>query len=84
MRASLPPYDDPDPWVWVRDACGGSGAYFRRSRCEEWHDGRWVLKEVARINRAERGITPDELDARTGDTTRDRREAVREDAWPGL
>lgn len=65
MRAYLPPYAEDDPFVWVKDACDGAGAYFRRSRCVLWHDGGYVLREVAAANRAARGITPEEMDART-------------------
>lgn len=64
MRAHLPPYAEDDPFVWVKDACNGAGAYFRQSRCVRWPDGRWMLKEAAEANAA-RGVSPAEMDART-------------------
>jgi len=55
MRAHLPPYDDPDPFVWVPDANAGAGAYFPLSRCEAWK-GAYVLKEWAAAYRDRKSV----------------------------
>jgi hypothetical protein len=85
MKAHFPPFDDPDPWVWCREIGNGSGGYLRQSECEQWRGGPWLPKRVCDLFRAIRGVTPEEMDARTqGDTVRARREAVLGDnCFPG-
>lgn len=95
MKATLPPYDDPDPWVWCREVNNGSGGYLRQSECEQWRGGPWLPKRVCDLFRSIRGVTPEEMDARTrivrktptfpdsGDTVRDRIADIREGKFPG-
>lgn len=96
MKATFPPYDDPDPWVWCREIGNGAGGYLRQSECERWRGGPWLPKRVCDLFRSIRGVTPEEMDARTrsvdtsapdvdsDDTVRARRDAVMgEGCFPG-
>lgn len=87
MIANLPPYDDPDPWVWCREINDGAGGYLRQSECEQWRGGPWLPKRVCDLFRSIRGVTPEEFDKRTqmtgGDTVRSRIADIREGKFPG-
>ena len=63
MKAHLPPWDD-EEYVFCRDINGGAGGYLPERDCEQWR-GRWQPKQVCVLFWSIRGLTPEEMDART-------------------